>query len=61
MIKDNDGVFAGVNYSDNTKSFDINGITVELKEKGMFVIKRKMIKHINVASIILKLQIPLQI
>ena len=47
VIKDNDGVFAGVNYSDNTKSFDINGITVELKEKGMFVIKRKMIKHIK--------------
>ncbi|HCY0724996.1 TPA: polysaccharide lyase 8 family protein [Staphylococcus aureus] len=41
VIKDNDGVFAGVNYSDNTKSFDINGITVELKEKGMFVIKKK--------------------
>lgn len=41
MIKDNDGVFAGVNYSDSTKYFDINGITVELKEKGMFVIKKK--------------------
>ncbi|SGX33270.1 hyaluronate lyase [Staphylococcus argenteus] len=41
VIKDNDGVFAGVNYSDSTKSFDINGITVELKEKGMFVIKKK--------------------
>ncbi|UMT77305.1 polysaccharide lyase 8 family protein [Staphylococcus roterodami] len=41
VIKDNDGVFAGVNYSDSTKTFDINGITVELKEKGMFVIKKK--------------------
>ncbi|BBK65283.1 hyaluronate lyase [Staphylococcus aureus] len=41
VIKDNDGVFAGVNYSNSTKSFDINGITVELKEKGMFVIKKK--------------------
>lgn len=41
VIKDNDGVFAGVNYSDSTKSFDINGITVELKEKDMFVIKKK--------------------
>ncbi|HDF1101258.1 TPA: hyaluronate lyase, partial [Staphylococcus aureus] len=33
--------FAGVNYSDSTKSFDINGTIVELKEKGMFVIKKK--------------------
>ncbi|WP_088811284.1 polysaccharide lyase 8 family protein [Staphylococcus argenteus] len=41
VIKDNDGVFAGINYSDSTKYFDINGITVELKEKGMFVIKKK--------------------
>ncbi|HCY4477310.1 TPA: polysaccharide lyase 8 family protein, partial [Staphylococcus aureus] len=41
VIKDNDGVFAGVNYSDSTKSFDINGTIVELKEKGMFVIKKK--------------------
>ncbi|HDH4766735.1 TPA: polysaccharide lyase 8 family protein [Staphylococcus aureus] len=41
VIKDNDGVFAGVNYSDSTKSFDINGTIVELKEKGMFVIKMK--------------------
>ncbi|HDJ2889944.1 TPA: polysaccharide lyase 8 family protein [Staphylococcus aureus] len=41
VIKDNDGVFAGVNYSDSTKTFDINGISVELKEKGMFVIKKK--------------------
>lgn len=61
MIKDNDGVFAGVNYSDSTKSFDINGITVELKEKGMFVIKRKMITHMNVVFIIRHPQIPLQI
>ncbi|RLQ97555.1 hyaluronate lyase [Staphylococcus aureus] len=41
VIKDNDGVFAGVNYSDSTKIFDIDGTTVELKEKGMFVIKKK--------------------
>ncbi|HHV8921630.1 TPA: polysaccharide lyase 8 family protein [Staphylococcus aureus] len=41
VIKDKDGVFAGVNYSDSSKTFDINGITVELKEKGMFVIKKK--------------------
>ncbi|HCX3129546.1 TPA: polysaccharide lyase 8 family protein [Staphylococcus aureus] len=41
VIKDNDGVFAGVNYSDSTKTFDINGTIVELKEKGMFVIKKK--------------------
>ena len=61
VIKDNDGVFAGVNYSDSTKSFDINGITVELKEKGMFVIKRKMITHMNVVFIIRHPQIPLQI
>lgn len=61
VIKDNDGIFAGVNYSDSTKTFDINGTKVEVKAKGMFVIKRKMIKHMNVASIILKLQIQLQI
>ncbi|WP_115305498.1 polysaccharide lyase 8 family protein [Staphylococcus aureus] len=41
VIKDNDGVFAGVNYSDSIKSFDINGTIVELNEKGMFVIKKK--------------------
>ncbi|HCZ3050871.1 TPA: hyaluronate lyase, partial [Staphylococcus aureus] len=41
VIKDNDGVFAGVNYSDSTKTFAINGATVELKEKGMFILKKK--------------------
>ncbi|MCM0346651.1 polysaccharide lyase 8 family protein [Staphylococcus aureus] len=41
VIKDNDGVFAGVNYSDSTKTFAINGATVELKEKGMFLVKKK--------------------
>ncbi|MBO0929314.1 polysaccharide lyase 8 family protein [Staphylococcus sp. 30400_3112M30941] len=41
VIKDNDGVFAGVNYSDSTKTFDINGTKVEVKAKGMFVIKKE--------------------
>ncbi|HEI6355883.1 TPA: polysaccharide lyase 8 family protein [Staphylococcus aureus] len=41
VIKDNDGIFAGVNYSDSTKTFDINGTKVEVKAKGMFVIKKK--------------------
>ncbi|MDT4001550.1 polysaccharide lyase 8 family protein, partial [Staphylococcus aureus] len=34
VIKDNYGVFAGVNYSDSTKTFDINGTKVEVKAKG---------------------------
>ncbi|HBC3999016.1 TPA: polysaccharide lyase 8 family protein [Staphylococcus aureus] len=41
VIKDNDGIFAEVNYSDSTKTFDINGTKVEVKAKGMFVIKKK--------------------
>ncbi|WP_238592299.1 polysaccharide lyase family 8 super-sandwich domain-containing protein, partial [Staphylococcus aureus] len=41
VIKDNDGVFAGINYSDSTKTFDINGTKVEVKAKGMFILKKK--------------------
>ncbi|MSN66078.1 polysaccharide lyase 8 family protein [Staphylococcus aureus] len=41
VIKDNYGVFAGVNYSDSTKTFDINGTKVEVKAKGMFIFKKK--------------------
>lgn len=61
VIKDNDGVFAGVNYSDSTKSFDINGTIVELKEKGMFVIKKKDNNTYECSFIIRHPQIPLQI
>ncbi|HDK4308123.1 TPA: polysaccharide lyase 8 family protein [Staphylococcus aureus] len=41
VIKDNYGVFTGVNYSDSTKTFDINGTKVEVKAKGMFIFKKK--------------------
>lgn len=41
VIKDNYGVFAGVNYSDSTKTFDINGTKVQVKAKGMFIFKKK--------------------
>lgn len=61
VVKDNESVWAGVNYSDSAKTFEINGTKVEVKAKGMFILKRKMIKLMNVASIIPNLQIPLQI
>ena len=60
-MKDNESVWAGVNYSDSTQNFEINGTKVEVKAKGMFILKRKMITLMNVASIIPNLQIPLQI
>ena len=60
-MKDNESVWAGVNYSNSTQTFDINNTKVEVKAKGMFILKRKMIKLTNVASIIPNLQIPLQI
>ncbi|MGK3133447.1 polysaccharide lyase 8 family protein [Staphylococcus argenteus] len=41
VVKDNDSVWAGVNYSDSTKTFDINGTKVEVKAKGMFILKKK--------------------
>ena len=43
------------------KTFEINGTKVELKPKECLFLKRKMIKLMNVASIIPNLQIPLQI
>ena len=61
VVKDNESVWAGVNYSDSTQTFIINKTKVEVKAKGMFILKRKMIKLMNVASIIPNLQIPLQI
>ncbi|HCY6735825.1 TPA: polysaccharide lyase 8 family protein [Staphylococcus aureus] len=41
VVKDNDSVWAGVNYSDSTQTFDINGTKVEVKAKGMFILKKK--------------------
>ncbi|HCX2377633.1 TPA: polysaccharide lyase 8 family protein [Staphylococcus aureus] len=41
VVKDNESVWAGVNYSDSTKTFDINGTKVEVKAKGMFILKKK--------------------
>ena len=61
IVKDNESVWAGVNYSNSTQTFDINNTKVEVKAKGMFILKTKMITLMNVASIIPNLQIPLQI
>ncbi|HDH5672171.1 TPA: polysaccharide lyase 8 family protein [Staphylococcus aureus] len=41
VVKDNESVWAGVNYSDSTQTFDINGTKVEVKAKGMFLLKKK--------------------
>ncbi|BCN89111.1 polysaccharide lyase 8 family protein [Staphylococcus argenteus] len=41
VAKDNESVWAGVNYSDSTQTFDINNTKVEVKAKGMFVLKKK--------------------
>ncbi|GJF42946.1 polysaccharide lyase 8 family protein [Staphylococcus argenteus] len=41
VVKDNDSVWAGVNYSESTQTFDINGTKVEVKAKGMFILKKK--------------------
>ncbi len=41
VVKDNESVWAGVNYSDSTQTFDINGTKVEVKDKGMFILKKK--------------------
>ncbi|HCZ0434518.1 TPA: polysaccharide lyase 8 family protein [Staphylococcus aureus] len=41
VVKDNESVWAGVNYSDSTQTFDINGTKVEVKAKGMFIFKKK--------------------
>ena len=42
VVKDNESVWAGVNYSDSAKTFEINGTKVEVKTKGMFILKRKI-------------------
>ncbi|CDR61984.1 polysaccharide lyase 8 family protein [Staphylococcus schweitzeri] len=41
VVKDNESVWAGVNYSNSTQTFDINGTKVEVKAKGMFILKKK--------------------
>ncbi|HDZ6024188.1 TPA: polysaccharide lyase 8 family protein [Staphylococcus aureus] len=41
FVKDNESVWAGVNYSDSAKTFEINGTKVEVKVKGMFILKKK--------------------
>ncbi|HHO5490514.1 TPA: polysaccharide lyase 8 family protein [Staphylococcus aureus] len=41
VVKYNESVWAGVNYSDSTQTFDINGTKVEVKAKGMFILKKK--------------------
>ncbi|HCY1150559.1 TPA: polysaccharide lyase 8 family protein [Staphylococcus aureus] len=41
VVKDNESVWAGVNYSDSAKTFDINNTKVEVKAKGMFILKKK--------------------
>ncbi len=61
VVKDNESVWAGVNYSNSTQTFDINDANSKLKPKVCLYLKRKMITLMNVASIILNLQIPLQI
>ncbi|NGD10338.1 polysaccharide lyase 8 family protein [Staphylococcus aureus] len=41
VVKDNESVWAGVNYSNSTQTFDINNTKVEVKAKGMFILKKK--------------------
>ncbi|HBC4174738.1 TPA: polysaccharide lyase 8 family protein [Staphylococcus aureus] len=41
VVKDNESVCAGVNYSDSTQTFIINNTKVEVKTKGMFILKKK--------------------
>ncbi|SGV29843.1 hyaluronate lyase [Staphylococcus aureus] len=41
VVKDNESVWASVNYSDSAKTFEINGTKVEVKVKGMFILKKK--------------------
>ncbi|EPW8783404.1 TPA: polysaccharide lyase 8 family protein [Staphylococcus aureus] len=41
VVKDIESVWAGVNYSDSAKTFEINGTKVEVKVKGMFILKKK--------------------
>lgn len=41
VVKDNESVWAGVNYSNSTQTFEINNTKVEVKAKGMFILKKK--------------------
>ena len=41
VVKDNESVWAGINYSDSAKTFEINNTKVEVKAKGMFILKKK--------------------
>ncbi|HDJ7539219.1 TPA: polysaccharide lyase 8 family protein [Staphylococcus aureus] len=41
VVKDNESVWADVNYSNSTQTFDINNTKVEVKAKGMFILKKK--------------------
>ncbi len=41
VVKDNESVWAGVNYSNSTQTFVINNTKVEVKAKGMFILKKK--------------------
>ncbi|MCS5347972.1 polysaccharide lyase 8 family protein [Staphylococcus aureus] len=41
VVKDNETVWAGVNYSNSTQTFNINNTKIEVKAKGMFILKKK--------------------
>lgn len=41
VVKDNESVWAGINYSDSAKTFEINNTNVEVKAKGMFILTKK--------------------
>ncbi|HCW7361280.1 TPA: polysaccharide lyase 8 family protein [Staphylococcus aureus] len=41
VVKDNESVWAGINYSDSAKTFEINNTKVEVKAKRMFILTKK--------------------
>ncbi|MFB1584535.1 polysaccharide lyase 8 family protein [Staphylococcus aureus] len=41
VVKDNESVWADINYSDSAKTFEINNTKVEVKAKGMFILTKK--------------------
>ncbi|HFN8554440.1 TPA: polysaccharide lyase 8 family protein [Staphylococcus aureus] len=41
VVKDNESVWAGINYSNSAKTFEINNTKVEVKAKGMFILTKK--------------------
>ncbi|EOB9440844.1 polysaccharide lyase 8 family protein [Staphylococcus aureus] len=41
VVKGNESVWAGINYSDSAKTFEINNTKVEVKAKGMFILTKK--------------------